>query len=132
MDSTPVASTTMSNPNGWSSFSLSHWGLGFCLNTGKKPETASDDGYLPVKLYIYVCGFEVLGDIHLDTLVGSDNHFARAIHFQELRQHQTIARVVSSGCKRRYLNYSPSRACTEKQHYSEEPIEETCGIYVDG
>jgi len=53
IDSTPVASTTMLNPNGCSP--------------------------LVYPTEIYVRSFEVLDDIHLDTFVGGDDHLARAV-----------------------------------------------------
>ena len=123
MDSTPVASTTTSNPNGWSSFSLSHWGLGSFLGAGKKLERPDGDGYSPVKFDVYVCSFEILGDVHFDTLVGSNNHLARAVQFQELCQHQAVPIVVSFWCGPRYAGCpSPRRARTQKQNYNGKPM----------
>jgi hypothetical protein len=115
MDSTPVASTTTSNPKGWSSFSLSHWRLGSFLDSGEGLETVDGGRYSPVEFDVFVCGFEILGDVHFDTLVGSDDDLARAIQFQELRQHQAVPIVVSFGCEPRCGGCSsPRGARTQK------------------
>ena len=75
--------------------------------------------YPPVKLDKYVPSFDVLGDIHLDTLVGGNNHLARTIQFQKLRQHQATAKDVSLEWKKRQDSYhSPGRASTQKQDYT--------------
>lgn len=45
-------------------------------------------GVCPVKFDVYVCGFYILRNVHLNSLVSCDNDLAGTIQFQKLRQHQ--------------------------------------------
>ena len=59
-------------------------------------ETVGYNESLPVKFDVYICGFYILRNVHLNALVSCNNNLASTIQFQKLRQHQAVAAPETS------------------------------------